>query len=203
MVEFETVRPKSYKNIVGNRYGRLVVLELVGSKQRPGGRRDPVWHCHCDCGRQTTARGSSFRAGNTRSCGCLISEYMADRDGRSLPPGEAAFNEFYRSYEYGAQRRGYVFEIGRDEVRALSQKPCRYCGAEPEVQVRAGRRATAYNGFYSGNGLDRIDNTRGYVTGNVVACCAQCNSAKGTQTEAEFLAWAKRIADHQAERDCQ
>jgi hypothetical protein len=40
-----------------------------------------------------------------------------------------------------------------------------------------------------GCGLDRKDNALGYIVGNVVACCKECNRLKGpTLTHAEMLA---------------
>ena len=53
------------KDEVGQRYGRLTVLERSGSK-----RRAAAWLCQCDCGARTTVGGDKLRRGETRSCGC-------------------------------------------------------------------------------------------------------------------------------------
>lgn len=54
-----------HKNIVGQRFGRLVVLEeLPGSRIR----------CKCDCGNETVVLRPNLRSGNTKSCGCLRKE---------------------------------------------------------------------------------------------------------------------------------
>lgn len=50
------------ENLIGKRFGRLIVLEYVGEKK---------WKCQCDCGETTVADGDSLRSGNKRSCGCL------------------------------------------------------------------------------------------------------------------------------------
>lgn len=56
------------------------------------------------------------------------------------------------------------------------QKPCHYCGeAIPTA------------------GLDRVDNTKGYVLDNLVSCCTFCNAAKNTQTMDEFIVRCKKI----------
>ena len=54
----------SVKNIIGKRYGRLVVLEYCGSS---------MWKCLCDCGNVVNVRTNSLTGTriNTRSCGCL------------------------------------------------------------------------------------------------------------------------------------
>lgn len=55
-------------NEVGNRYGRLVVLEKVESIN---GRA--AWKCQCDCGNTVIVKGKYLRNGDTKSCGCLSS----------------------------------------------------------------------------------------------------------------------------------
>ncbi len=55
-------------DIAGQRFGRLVAMERVGSA--PGGYA--LWRCACDCGNEVTVRSVSLRDGNTRSCGCLV-----------------------------------------------------------------------------------------------------------------------------------
>lgn len=58
-------------NEVGNAYGRLQVLREWGSDSR--GRA--VWMCKCNCGQTCPVLGSYLRNGDTKSCGCLLSEW--------------------------------------------------------------------------------------------------------------------------------
>lgn len=53
--------------IVGQRFGRLVVLRRV-ENDRHGKSQ---WVCRCDCGNETTTRANTLLKGETRSCGCL------------------------------------------------------------------------------------------------------------------------------------
>jgi len=55
------------KNEIGNRYGKLVVLERAENNKYG----DAQWLCQCDCGNQTIVKGVSLRNGHTKSCGCL------------------------------------------------------------------------------------------------------------------------------------
>jgi hypothetical protein len=57
------------KNLVGNRYGRLEVIERAESKK--GKTR---WLCKCDCGKESIVESSSLIRGNTTSCGCYKTE---------------------------------------------------------------------------------------------------------------------------------
>lgn len=50
------------ENLIGKRFGRLVVLEYAGEKK---------WKCQCDCGGTTIVSGTALNSGSTKSCGCL------------------------------------------------------------------------------------------------------------------------------------
>lgn len=61
-----------------------------------------------------------------------------------------------------AKQKKLEFNIPRDVYIELVAKPCYYCGTDSL-------------GVAQGTGLDRIDNTKGYVLGNVLPCCGDCN----------------------------
>ena len=56
---------KNYKNIIGERFGSLVVIKYVGSL-----RGHASWECRCDCGNTIITDSGSLRAGYRTSCGC-------------------------------------------------------------------------------------------------------------------------------------
>ncbi len=60
------------KDLEGQRFGRLLVLELISN--RCG--RCVVWKCLCSCGNVTYVRGTNLRQRNTKSCGCLKKEIL-------------------------------------------------------------------------------------------------------------------------------
>ncbi len=177
------------KNIVGQRFGRLVVLRRARSTPT----REALWECRCDCGNTTTTRGSLMRQGRSTSCGCFGREQAAARakEKFSLAPGEAALNDLLGRYKRQAKKRGIPFRLSKADFRELVTQDCHYCGESPNqvVQARYGR-----NGGVSYNGVDRVDNAKGYDEGNVVPCCGQCNRAKTNLTVAAFIEWASRVA---------
>lgn len=60
-----------YVDIKGQRFGRLVALEYLGSSK---------WKCKCDCGKITnTASYYSLISGATTSCGCYHREVLTGR----------------------------------------------------------------------------------------------------------------------------
>ncbi|MDR3473386.1 MAG: hypothetical protein P4M09_17130 [Devosia sp.] len=60
-------------DLAGCRFERLTAIRYV---RNDGKRR--LWLCRCDCGTEIVVRGSSLTEGNTRSCGCLVREKMAE-----------------------------------------------------------------------------------------------------------------------------
>ncbi len=53
-------------NLTGTRFGKLVVLERVGTKNNMA-----LWACQCDCGNKHDVAGPYLARGDTKSCGCL------------------------------------------------------------------------------------------------------------------------------------
>lgn len=75
------VNNKKLISETGNRYGKLVVLERVGTKVFPSGQSKPIWLCQCDCGNTTETYAQSLRAGTVQSCGCKRLEIDKDWTG--------------------------------------------------------------------------------------------------------------------------
>ena len=58
------------KNIIGQKFGRLTVVERAINDKYG----NAMWKCVCECGKQCTVRGGGLRSGNVLSCGCLQKE---------------------------------------------------------------------------------------------------------------------------------
>lgn len=62
-------------NLIGERFGRLVVIEESEPfRKKDGGIQSAGWLCRCDCGKEIVVRANSLRMGKTKSCGCLNRE---------------------------------------------------------------------------------------------------------------------------------
>lgn len=181
-------------DISGQKFGRYVVLARAG-KDRHG---NYLWSCRCDCGAVKTVVGSSLRRGRTQSCGCFNSDqkraYAAARRAAGETRG-TGFRMFVNEYRGGAAQRGHVWALSDDQAADISQKPCDYCGSPPQ-RVYKGHHGYGAEWVY--NGLDRVDNARGYEPDNVVPCCTPCNLMKGRLGRDEFLDQSRRIVAHQA-----
>lgn len=60
-------------DLIGNRFGRLVVVEAAQSRHGSA-----MWICKCDCGNITRpVFGRDLRIGKVQSCGCLHKELLS------------------------------------------------------------------------------------------------------------------------------
>jgi hypothetical protein len=57
-------------NLVGQRYGRLKVLEKLPDRRN----KSVVWLCQCDCGNTDQVTTGELRSGKHISCGCYQRE---------------------------------------------------------------------------------------------------------------------------------
>lgn len=46
------------------------------------------------------------------------------------------------------------------------------------------------------SGIDRMDNTKGYLTSNIVACCSECNAMKVQLPMQSFINACAQVARH-------
>ena len=66
------------KVLMGKRFGKLVVVEYVGSDKS----QKALWKCKCDCGNYKIVMSGLLVSGDTRSCGCLRSKVGGDANTR-------------------------------------------------------------------------------------------------------------------------
>ena len=64
--------PHRFQSLVGKRFGKLVVTELVEPYYNPNGRRLIRYKCHCDCGNDVLELANTLRSGEVLSCGCSV-----------------------------------------------------------------------------------------------------------------------------------
>lgn len=106
--------------------------------------------------------------------------------------GHASRNALLFNYKTAARNRGYSFELSADQAFVLFKGDCYYCGVPPcRVHIRP-----CNNGNYTYNGIDRMDNSKGYTPENSVSCCGDCNVGKLTMSAEAFIELAHRVAVH-------
>lgn len=81
-------------------------------------------------------------------------------------------------YRRRAIYKGLHCTLSDQQLDTFFLSDCVYCGAAPSPI----------------NGIDRCDNSLGYVDGNCVTACKGCNYAKRERSQAEFAAWISIVA---------
>lgn len=114
-------------NEVGNKYGKLTVLEKV---PRPEGRpAGAYWLCQCECGNQKVIRGADLRAGSVNSCGCLYGKHsIVDETGKRY--GKLTVISQTENREFGSVKWlckcecGNYCEVAGDALRQGQTQSC-------------------------------------------------------------------------------
>ena len=182
-------------DISGQRYGRLTAIAPSG-RLLAGKQIKTAWKFRCDCGAEIIRKLMNVRSGCTKSCGCLKKAALVTAgENTRLEFGLSSFRSLFYNYQRRAKAKKISFLLSSDEFRVLTSSPCSYCGVKPGNVKRAQRESF---GEYKYNGVDRVDNSRGYELDNVVPCCALCNRCKRDMSRSEFLLWVTRVAAHSA-----
>ena len=188
------------KDMTGERVGILTVLKDTGKTKYK--RPSKVWLCECDCGTQKEYSTTELTCG-VKSCGCLRQKNLdgfGDRNkgktpATALEPGESSKRCILASYKHSAKKRSIPFMLKEDVFREFLFGNCAYCGSPPSQTWKDRHRE---EGDVIHNGVDRIDNTKGYTPENCVSCCKTCNQAKGTMSVDEFSSWLDRVCSQRA-----
>ncbi len=142
---------------------RMTILDVFVKPAKDGVNRT-FFRCKCDCGTEKEIRSDHFVSNGVKSCGCLNREVC---HGKVLPNNEAMFNDVLRSYK----NRNIPFKLTKEEFRKYTKQNCHYCGSIPKKEKTHPHSPSVY----TYNGLDRVDNTKGYENENIVSCCEHCN----------------------------
>lgn len=156
-----------------------------------------TWLCKCECGKVKEVVSQALRDGRSKSCGCLNKEHTATLCARYCrkPKGESSFNLLVKRVQFSASSRDLAYELTRDDIRKLVTSPCNYCGRK-DTSITKGDHTY---GEFKHVGIDRIDNTKGYLLENCVPCCSDCNRAKRDLSVNEFFDWVVRVHKHLTE----
>jgi len=61
----------NFKDLTGQRFGRLVVLEKQGVRKFNCGSSAVEWKCKCDCGNEKIVLTQDLKSKKVQSCGCF------------------------------------------------------------------------------------------------------------------------------------
>jgi len=130
---------------------------------------------------------------------------------KTKPPGHSTLMCGYLNTKHSATRRKYAFHLTFEDFSHIVQQNCYYCNRLPplknkycdaEGNLHKGKKKHKYSKFaierawVRSHGVDRLDNSKGYIDGNCVSCCGHCNLAKKDRSHIEFIKHCYEIITH-------
>lgn len=174
------------------KYNHLTVEQEVSKD----GRRYFV--THCDCGKVELKRKDWVISGRTTSCKSCASKRTAQK----YPPPinrkgcEGLSGTHFLSIKNGAERRNISFELTPEFLWKLykDQKGlCALTGVPIVLENRIKKQNVDWSVVTAS--LDRIDNSLGYIEGNVWWVHKIVNRLKNNYSLEELLFWSKLLLD--------
>lgn len=176
-------------NRIGQRFGRLTV-ERIEPARLPSGRSSPKAHVVCDCGTRKVVWLTGLVGSATTSCGCDKSRYQKmSGAGHYKFKGHGEIRAgFWSSCREGAHDRKIPFDVSIEYAWQLFQAQGGRC-------VLSGVPIAFYPGKLSNStaSLDRIDNAKGYVEGNIQWVHKVVNIMRNTLTVEAFFDWCRCV----------
>lgn len=184
-------------NLIGKRFGKLIVISFSGNRLEKG-KQIPFWECLCDCGNTTIVRSNSLKMGQTKSYKCGMK--LEPRSGKKNPKW-SGYEEISGSHwdriRASAIQRNLEFSITIEDAWNQFLKQDRLCALSGE-KLKFNSKCVIHDGNAS---LDRIDSSKGYITGNVQWVHKDVNYMKQEQSDQEYIDWCHKISDYQRSKN--
>jgi hypothetical protein len=194
------------RDLTGQTFGRLTVVKRAQSNTT---RHGAIWECLCSCGKTKSVPSCNLLSGNTTSCGCVHREQITARNNLlALEPWLVDMNIYKRRLGYRKAKLElgsnqfksevsttkhptltYSWGLTLEDYKELVTSPCYYCGNPPNQYPHG---VLLRKTGLKRNGIDRLDNTKGYSSDNCVTCCRPCNLEKRSQTLNVFIENTRR-----------
>lgn len=184
------MRPKAFDptDIIGSKFGQLTVLDFLRKEVRPlYGDFLYIYLCSCECGRSTEIKRPCLVTPlPTQSCGCK------KRRAGNKSPCWGGYGEISGSLwaHIKSHAGGREFTISIEEAWALFEEQGGKCALTGlPISLKFSARSAS---------LDRINNKKGYMAGNVQWLHKDVNWMKGRFPEKRFVELCKAVANYSA-----
>jgi hypothetical protein len=174
------------KDLIGDRFGKLVVLNKQGRRGN-----NTIWLCQCDCGNtKIVSRNYLTNGKSIKSCGCAILQNLHNAAWKGY--GEIS-GSYWKVIRAGARSRKLSFEITIESAweKFLSQgRKCAFTGIGLNFVNHYCKDCVQQTAS-----LDRIDSSKGYVSGNIQWVHKRINIMKMQLLPDDFIFWCSAVSD--------
>lgn len=161
---------------IGNKYGDWEVIDDKIYKRTTN--RESYWLVRCKCGREETRAAGHLIKGRTNSCKSCA----------------ATVNSFEQNYlnriKNRAKTNNYDFDLTLEYILNIFDGKCKLSGEE----ISFGKIWKSKTDQTAS--LDRIENSKGYIKGNVQWVHKDVNFMKRILQQERFIDLCKKIADN-------
>lgn len=180
-------------NLTELKYGRLRVVHRTESVRTKSGTLITMWHCICDCGKETNVSTGNLRSGHTISCGCLGSRATVGK--RSITHNKSYCGLY--SVWSGIKRRCYnPHEEGYHKYGGRGISMC----DDWKNDFQSFYEWAIGHGYNKSLSIDRIDNNGNYCPENCRWTTAKEQSYNRRNTiYLEFLGETKNLWEWEQE----
>ena len=166
-----------FKPNQGQKFNRLEFIEEVESRYNK-----KYWKCRCECGNIKNYDYYVVIRGITKSCGCYLKDNAKNHRWTGYKDISGGY---WKSLLSGAKKREIDFKIDIKYAWSIFEKQnkkCKLSDLPIEFETRKIRKKKSYIAS-----LDRIDNSIGYVEGNIQWVVREINFMKNKMDEDKFI----------------
>jgi hypothetical protein len=169
----------------GDKFNRLTFLNelnTINNKKH--------WLCECECGIIKSYDYYNIIKGDVKSCGCYHKDNVKNYNwtGYKDIPGR-----YWSVITSGAIKRNIDFLISIEYAWSIYEKQNRKCKLS-NLPIDFETKNHKIKTFQAS--LDRIDNSKGYIVGNIQWIVKEINYMKNKIEESKFLYLCKKINDY-------
>lgn len=169
-----------YAPKIGNRYGQWEVISTEIKRHSEKKQRAAYFKVKCNCGREGWRAAHTLASGTTKACKSCC---------KTVNNLNTYLERYFKHVKQRALDKNFEIDIDCNYLQELWDKQESKCALSGlPIDLRANWQTTLQTAS-----LDRIDNTKGYIKGNVQWLHKDVNNMKYTFTEEYFVDLCKRI----------
>ena len=172
-------------NLNGQKIGKWTVIKEVGKQ----GSGDIKWLCQCECGRYSKVNATYLVHGKSKRCS------YCNAHAKRWYPTDRIPEQYWKHILSGAKKRDIPISISPEKAYEKFIEQDRKCALSEETLCFP-KCATEWKNYPSLPSLDRIDNNKGYISGNIQWLHKDVNRMKNVHRQDYFVELCKKIAIH-------